>query len=72
MPQKRQDVQGEAKIKGIYRSAIGTLNYLVTNTRPDIAVGTPILSQHGNNPKESDWVEVKRMYCYLSTLWTQI
>ncbi len=63
--QKRQEVQEEAKNKEIYRSAIGALNYLATNTRPDIAVGTSILSRHVNNPKESDWVEVKRIYRYL-------
>src|SRR6218665_843587 len=63
--QKRQEVQEEAKNKEIFRSAIGALNYLATNTRPDIAVGTSILSRHVNNPKESDWVEVKRIYRYL-------
>src|SRR6218665_2583182 len=63
--QKRQEVQEEAKNNEIYRTAIGALNYLATNTRPDIAVGTSILSRHVNNPKESDWVEVKRIYRYL-------
>src|SRR6218665_1492101 len=33
--------------------------------KPDIALGTSILSRHVNNPKESDWVEVKRIYRYL-------
>jgi hypothetical protein len=63
--QKRQEVQEDTKSKEIYRSAIGALNYLATNTRPDIAVGTSILSRHVNDPKESDWVEVKRIYRYL-------
>jgi len=63
--QKRTEVQVEAKNKDIYRSAIGALNYLATNSRPDISVGTSILSRHVNDPKESDWVEVKRIYRYL-------
>ena len=51
--------------KEVYRRAIGSLLYLAINTRPDIAVGTSILSRHVENPKQSDWIEVKRIYRYL-------
>lgn len=49
----------------IYRRAIGSLLYLSTNTRPDIAVSTSILARRVSNPRQSDWNEVKRVFRYL-------
>ena len=49
----------------VYRRAIGSLLYLATNSRPDIAVGTSILARHVCDPKQSDWNEVKRIFRYL-------
>ena len=63
--QKRQEVDEDMTDKEVYRRAIGSLLYLAINTRPDIAVGTSILSRHVENPKQSDWIEVKRIYRYL-------
>ena len=50
----------------VYRKAIGSLLYLSTNSRPDIAVGTSILARHVSNPKQADWTEVKRIFRYLN------
>ena len=63
--QKRQEVDVLMSNKDVYRRAIGSLLYLSTNTRPDIAVGTSILSRRVENPREADWVEVKRIFRYL-------
>lgn len=49
----------------IYRSAIGSLLYLSTNTRPDIAIATSILARRVSDPKICDWNEVKRVFRYL-------
>ena len=49
----------------IYRSAIGVLLYIATNTRPDIAIATSILSRKISNPTQADWEEVKRVFRYL-------
>ena len=49
----------------IYRSAIGVLLYIATNTRPDIAIATSILSRKISNPTQADREEVKRMFRYL-------
>lgn len=48
-----------------YRSAIGSLLYLATNTRPDIMISTSILARKVSNPSERDWSEVKRVFKYL-------
>ena len=62
---KNQDVQEDMKNPEIYRKAIGSLLYLSNNTRPDVAIGTFILARRVNDPKKSDWNEVKRMFRYL-------
>jgi hypothetical protein len=48
-----------------YRSAVGTLLYLVTGTRPDIAVAVGAVSRFLENPGEEHWVAVKRIMRYL-------
>lgn len=49
----------------VYRKAIGSLLYLSTNTRPDIAVATSILARQVSDPKQHDWKEVQRVFRYL-------
>ena len=63
--QKRQEVPEDMTDRELYRRAIGSLLYLAVNTRPDIAVSTSILSRHVENPKQADWIEVKRIFRYL-------
>jgi hypothetical protein len=48
-----------------YREVVGTLMYLATTTRPDIAFATGVLSRYLSNPGEPHWVEAKRILRYL-------
>ncbi len=48
-----------------YRSAVGSLIYLVTGTRPDIAVAVGEVAKYSNNPGRQHWMAVKRILRYL-------
>lgn len=48
-----------------YKSAIGSLLYLTTQTRPDIAFSVSKLAQFGLNPTPQHWSGVKRVMRYL-------
>lgn len=49
----------------LYRRMIGSLLYLSTHTRPDIAACVSILCRKVNNPSSTDFVEIKRILRYL-------
>ena len=49
-----------------YRSAIGSLMYLSTCTRPKISTGVSELSKFSQNPGMSHWEGVKRVMRYVS------
>lgn len=57
--------QEQFESQDIYRSAIGSLLYLSTNTRPDISIATSILARRVSDPKIADWNKVKRVFRYL-------
>lgn len=48
-----------------YQSLIGSLLYLSTSTRPDIAYATSVLSQFNNCYDETHWIAGKRILRYL-------
>ena len=48
-----------------YRSAIGSLMYLMICTRPDLGFAVETLSQHCETPLEYHWTAVKRVYRYI-------
>jgi len=48
-----------------YRSAVGSLIYLVTGTRPDKAVATGEVAKFCENPGKQHWGAVKRILRYL-------
>ena len=48
-----------------YRSAVGSLMYLMTSTRHDLASAIGILSRFLNNPGRQHWEGVKRVFRYL-------
>ena len=54
--------EASAPVNVPYREAIGGLLYLKTGTRPDIAFSVSVLSEKVENPKEEDWVAVKRVF----------
>ena len=49
-----------------YRSAIGSLMYLATCTRPDLAAAVSELSKFSQNPGVTHWEGVKRVLRYVS------
>ena len=49
-----------------YRSVVGMLLYLSTNTRPDIAYAVSQVARFGHNPKKSHATAVKMIVRYLA------
>jgi hypothetical protein len=48
-----------------YREAIGSLMYLSTCTRPDIATAVGVLSRFNNEPRKNHWKAVVKLFRYL-------
>ncbi|KNZ53814.1 uncharacterized protein VP01_3129g2 [Puccinia sorghi] len=48
-----------------YRSAIGLLNYIASNTRPDLSFAVSSLARYSVKPGLSHWKEVKKTWQYL-------
>jgi hypothetical protein len=48
-----------------YMSAVGSLLYASTGTRPDITYAVGAVSRYMANPKQSHWTAVKRIFRYL-------
>lgn len=62
------DSEGDQASEKIpYRQAIGSLIYLVSCTRPDLAFTVHRLSQYLQSPKDHHWTAVKRALRYLWT-----
>ena len=59
------DVDKEQMINIPYRSAIGSLMYLSTCTRPDISAAVSELSKFSQNPGVAYWEGVKRVLLYV-------
>ena len=54
------------ELKGeIFREAVGSLMYLSTMTRPDIAFAVSKVSQYTSKPHQIHWNAVKRIFSYL-------
>ena len=49
----------------LFAQAVGSLNYLVCCTRPDIAFAVYEVAKKMRNPNASDWTKVKRIFRYL-------
>jgi hypothetical protein len=50
-----------------YRKAIGSLLYIATVTRPDIALAVNLLSRKNENPTTKDWEAAIKVIRYLNT-----
>ena len=48
-----------------YQSAVGSLLYLSTKTRPDIAYAVGVVSRYCSNPSQIHWIAVKRILRYI-------
>ena len=64
--QPTSDVEVEQMSNIPYRSAIGSLMYLSTCTRPDISAAVSELSKFSQNPGAAHWEGVKRVLRYVS------
>ena len=49
----------------IYQSAVGSLLYLATKTRPDIAFAVGNVARYTNKPTRQHWTAIKRIFRYL-------
>ncbi len=63
-PKTEQEIEDMKKIP--YREAVGSLLYLTTTTRPDIAFAVGQVSQYCQNPGKGHWNAVKRIIAYLA------
>lgn len=63
--QPSSDAEREAMFSIPYRSAIGSLMYLATCTRPDISAAVSELSKFSQNPGAEHWEGVKRVVRYV-------
>ncbi|GJW09800.1 hypothetical protein Tco_1575627 [Tanacetum coccineum] len=48
-----------------YASAVGSIMYAITCTRPDVSFALSMVSQHQQNPGEGHWTAVKNILKYL-------
>ncbi|XP_033224575.1 secreted RxLR effector protein 161-like [Belonocnema kinseyi] len=62
-PTTDEEKKGMSQIP--YRNLTGSLMYLPTSTRPDIAYAVSALSQFNENPGEEHWKAAKRVLRYL-------
>ena len=51
--------------KNLYQSAVGSLIYLSTCTRPDIAFAVSNVAKYCSRPSKKHWTSVKRILRYL-------
>jgi hypothetical protein len=61
----KNDEENEAMKSVPYQNAIGSLMYVMTGTRPDIAYAVGATSVYNSNPGEKHWKAVKRIMRYL-------
>ena len=62
-PQNEEEVKEMSKVP--YRQAVGSLMYLMTCTRPDIATAVSCVSSFMHNPGREHWNAVKRILQYV-------
>ena len=58
-------MEGESGGPWAYREAVGSLMWLVTMTRPDIANAVRAVARHSHNPTERHWKAVSKIIQYL-------
>ena len=51
--------------QSLYQSAVGSLLYLATKTRPDIAYAVNSVARYCSKPTRDHWSAVKRIFRYL-------
>ena len=66
--QKLSETETPVEVK-LYQQMIGSLTYVATATRPDIAAAVNILSKYMANPGKEHMEGVKRILRYIRGLW---
>lgn len=64
-PQTDEEIQEMANIP--YQKAIGSIMYLMTGTRPDLAYSVGVVSQFMANPGIQHWKALKRIFRYIQS-----
>ena len=59
------DEESDIVDPGLYQSAVGSLLYLSTRTRPDIAFAVSNVAKFCSKPTKQHWTAVKRIFRYL-------
>ncbi|XP_067136726.1 uncharacterized protein [Centruroides vittatus] len=62
---RRNEMPDMFKNNNVYRSAIGSLLYLATNSRPDIAISTSISARKVTKSSERNIDEELELKCYV-------
>ncbi len=57
--------ESEPADQGLYQAAVGSLLYLSSRTRPDIAFVVNSAARFCSNPTKEHWTAVKRIFRYL-------
>ena len=58
-------IEGDLFDSEVYRSAVGSLLYVSTGTRPDIAFAVSMVAKFSSKPTKQHWQGVKRILRYL-------
>ena len=62
-PSSSEELERMSRIP--YASAIGSIMYAMTCTRPDVSFALSMVSRYQGNPGESHWIAVKNILKYL-------
>ena len=58
---RRRNGVEECIDRSLYQSAVGSLLYLSTRTRPDISFAVSNIAKYCNDPSKEHWIAVKRI-----------
>ena len=61
----KTEEESELADQRLYQSAVGSLLYLSTKSRPDIAFAVGNVARYCSKPTKSHWIAVKRIFRYL-------
>ena len=63
---RRRNDEEEGVDRSLHQSAVGSLLYLSTRTRPDISFAVSNVAKYCNDPIKEHWIAVKRILRYLN------
>jgi len=55
----------DVNLRSMYQSAVGSLMYAMTCTRPDLAFAVGLVSRFSSNPSDVHWAAIKRILRYV-------